>query len=337
MSAPPPLGKHLASSDKSTRDKAVNGLTAFLCHESNARLSDKDMAKLWKGIFYCFWMSDKPLVQQALATDLSNIILAIPTLDASFAFLGGFWEAMVREWDGLDRYRLDKFYMLIRRYVNATFRLLMREQWAESPCSSVNDILTRAKGPLYPHDVGVPKGLTYHLADIYLEELNKVLFTVQEEELAPSLPKIIDPFLRLASETSNDAIFARINKGVLRPLLSALRKASPSYTTTSTSDPRRARKRPRMEKGSHRSEDDEDQAEDKSEADADAPLYFVVRKSRGFFSDGNESSKALPPKDLLESVLKAIFDAASRDTSKDSRRRRLYALWKSAKANQDDV
>jgi hypothetical protein len=68
--SPLPLGKHLASSgllvllasgfifscmpsDKKTRDRAVQGLSAFLCDGDNAKLSEKDLAKLWKGIFYC--------------------------------------------------------------------------------------------------------------------------------------------------------------------------------------------------------------------------------------------------------------------------------------------
>ena len=55
-------------------------------------------------------MSDKPLVQQALAADLAEILLRInPVSDdqlvASLGFLRGFWEAIVREWTGLDRLR----------------------------------------------------------------------------------------------------------------------------------------------------------------------------------------------------------------------------------------
>jgi len=50
-------------------------------------------------------MSDKPLVQQALATDLANILLKIPSVDAALAFLKGFWDALVREWSGIDRLR----------------------------------------------------------------------------------------------------------------------------------------------------------------------------------------------------------------------------------------
>lgn len=52
-----------------------------------------------------FWMSDKPLVQQDLSQELANLILLIPSLQPAIGFLHGFWEAMVREWAGIDRFR----------------------------------------------------------------------------------------------------------------------------------------------------------------------------------------------------------------------------------------
>lgn len=86
------------------------------------------MDKLWKGIFYCalqflaalvvadvsckgFWMSDKPLVQQALASELAELILTISSTTASLAFIRGFWQMTVREWNGIDRLR----YVFIQR------------------------------------------------------------------------------------------------------------------------------------------------------------------------------------------------------------------------------
>ena len=39
--------------DKKTRDKAIKGLTAFLSDPSRDALPSPEMAKLWKGIFYC--------------------------------------------------------------------------------------------------------------------------------------------------------------------------------------------------------------------------------------------------------------------------------------------
>ena len=52
-----------------------------------------------------FWMSDKPLVQQALAIEVAELILTINSTMSSLAFLREFWVTMVREWGGIDRLR----------------------------------------------------------------------------------------------------------------------------------------------------------------------------------------------------------------------------------------
>lgn len=44
---------------------------------------------------------------------------------------------------------MDKYYMLVRRFVNASFRLLLREEWAQEASSQYNDILTQRGGPLW--------------------------------------------------------------------------------------------------------------------------------------------------------------------------------------------
>jgi ribosomal RNA-processing protein 1 len=30
--------------------------------------------RIWKGLFYCYWMSDKPLVQEELAENIASMI-----------------------------------------------------------------------------------------------------------------------------------------------------------------------------------------------------------------------------------------------------------------------
>ncbi|KAF9786802.1 nucleolar protein,Nop52-domain-containing protein [Thelephora terrestris] len=65
--------------EKATRDRAVNHLVQFLSEPARRVLSDDlELAKLRKGISYCFWMSDKLLVQQALASELADIFPKIP-------------------------------------------------------------------------------------------------------------------------------------------------------------------------------------------------------------------------------------------------------------------
>ena len=63
-------------------------------------------------------MSDKPLIQQALAADLADLMLSVNPKSASagdaaveerdraaLGYLRGFWECMCREWAGIDRLR----------------------------------------------------------------------------------------------------------------------------------------------------------------------------------------------------------------------------------------
>ena len=107
-------------------------------YEVDARLQPLEMAKLWKGVYYCasarglfargvhgltlrraptgFWMSDKPLVQQALAQNLADLTLdvrpkskskngRVERFRSAMTYLCGFWEAIIREWSTLDHHR----------------------------------------------------------------------------------------------------------------------------------------------------------------------------------------------------------------------------------------
>lgn len=69
------------------------------------------MKKLTGQLVSGFWMSDKPLVQQALADELAELVLTITTTTASLSFLRGFWETTVREWNGIDRFRYVRSWM----------------------------------------------------------------------------------------------------------------------------------------------------------------------------------------------------------------------------------
>ena len=43
----------MVQQDKKTRDKAIKNLSVFLSDPSRDGLPKAEMAKLWKGIFYC--------------------------------------------------------------------------------------------------------------------------------------------------------------------------------------------------------------------------------------------------------------------------------------------
>ncbi|KAG6868881.1 hypothetical protein C0993_008629 [Termitomyces sp. T159_Od127] len=314
----PPLGKYLASTgeqfnaplshhthdtqEKSVRDKAVKNLSVFLSESTNV-IPKSDLDKLWKGIFYGFWMSDKPLVQQALATELADLVLSISQTTSALAFLRGFWEMIVREWSGIDRLRIDKYYMLVRRFVNASFRLLIRAEWDANVVDQYNDILTTSGGPLCPSDLKVPTSLAYHLADIYIEELDKVLAlsTSPADPLPAPLHPLVIPFLVLAAQTPVIMTYKRIQSALLNPLLSALDLPSEDEPPMS--------KRARLTKTKSRS-----------------GLYSYV-VSNSCYDNPKMEGKIEGPA-LRKKLLRLVFEIASRPETRDSNRRRLYAVWK---------
>ncbi|EPQ60352.1 hypothetical protein GLOTRDRAFT_113017 [Gloeophyllum trabeum ATCC 11539] len=189
-------------------------------------------------------MSDKPLVQQALASELAELLLTSTSTEASLAFLSGFWEATVREWNGIDRLRMDKYYMLIRRFTNASFRLLIRAKWDSETVDAYNGILTRKGGPLCPDDIRVPASLSYHLSDIYLEELDKAMVNspIPDPQPAP-LCTLLSPFFILAARTPSNITYQRIQSALIDPLFAALKPVRVESESEDTS----RRKRQRLE------------------------------------------------------------------------------------------
>jgi len=224
----PPLAKYLAHNDKEVRDKAVASLRSFLVSSPHA-LPPKEQTKLWKGIFYCYWHSDKPLVQQALSSELASIPLQIEDAGRALDFLRGFWGMIVREWNGIDRLRMDKYYMLVRKFVNGGFRLLAREEWDEQRVEEWNEMLSGKGGPLDPTDPKIPQSLGYHIADIYLDELQKVVADLPDSD-APPIPLLAQPFMRSCAQHQSKTTFDRLLSSIFSPLFFSLSAAQAEDT-----------------------------------------------------------------------------------------------------------
>lgn len=55
------FARALGSVDYQTREKGLTALTTWLSKKHD--VSELEMKKLWKGIFYCFWHADRPAFQ----------------------------------------------------------------------------------------------------------------------------------------------------------------------------------------------------------------------------------------------------------------------------------
>lgn len=76
--------------------------------------------------------------QEELAEKISAMVHCFEAApDTATLFISGFFATMGREWVGLDRFRLDKFMMLTRRFVRQTFVFARKANWSSGVVDKV--------------------------------------------------------------------------------------------------------------------------------------------------------------------------------------------------------
>ena len=84
------FAQKLAANEPPIRAKAVKKLRSWLAARSKPgcpEFTEEEMLRIWKGIHYCYWMSDKPLVQEELAENVSSLINVFGTKESALLFL----------------------------------------------------------------------------------------------------------------------------------------------------------------------------------------------------------------------------------------------------------
>ena len=188
------LVKKLAHNEKHERDEAVETLNTFLCGKRAEEYEDQedgqlllDFLKLWKGLFYGMWMSDKVQIQRELALALAKLVHCFRESSLFLAWCESLFLTFQREWYRLDKYRIDKYYTLIRFAFNCMFEYMKRFNWDKTIISEFVNLLKR--------DVIQQRkaiGFKFHVTDLYLEELCKVAGETIEND---AFIQLINPFL----------------------------------------------------------------------------------------------------------------------------------------------
>ncbi|XP_007665412.2 ribosomal RNA processing protein 1 homolog B isoform X1 [Ornithorhynchus anatinus] len=218
--APPPpaeiqFAQRLTSSEKGTREQAVRKLRRFIGVKTQtaAGFSQEELLKIWKGLFYCMWMQDQPLLQEELAGTISQLIHVVVNLEAQHLFIQTFWQTMNREWDGLERRHLDKFHLLTRVVLRESFEVLKRNDWEDSRIKLFLGVLMQEVVHPANH---ASNGVKFHFIDIYLAELAKV---GAEELTADQNLKFIDPFCKITAKTKDPALVQTIAQGIFEAIV----------------------------------------------------------------------------------------------------------------------
>ncbi|NXK39242.1 RRP1B protein, partial [Piprites chloris] len=205
------FAQRLAANEKRIRDRALKKLRGYIGVRTQrlaGGFSQEELLKIWKGLFYCMWMQDKPLLQEELAANISQLIHVFQNAEARHLFLQTFWQTMSREWSGIDNLRLDKYYMLMRLILRQSFEVLKRNEWDESLVEPLLQLLMKE---VMDPDSNSPSGIKLHFIDIYLDELAKV---GAKELTADQNLKFIEPFCRLAAKSKDRCLLHAVATGI---------------------------------------------------------------------------------------------------------------------------
>nr|XP_039252421.1 ribosomal RNA processing protein 1 homolog A-like [Styela clava] len=209
------FARRLAGNDKRCRDKALKKLRQFLnlrSAKTDGGFTRIEMLSIWKGLFYCMWMSDKPLVQEDLANKISDLLPGLSNIKTAMLFFDTFLETMQREWKGIDRLRMDKFYLLVRCVLRKAFEFLKTRSW---DAGNVDWLLAILKnGPICP--TKPVSGMQYHFSDIYLEELSKIC---KDELDSQMVLKFLDPYCIIVASAKNYDIVNAVATNVFQELV----------------------------------------------------------------------------------------------------------------------
>ncbi|XP_026479436.1 ribosomal RNA processing protein 1 homolog [Ctenocephalides felis] len=169
------FAKVLAGNDKKLRDRVLKNLRKWLGYRSQSsfRFKEEDFMRIWKGLFYCMWMSDKPLIQEELADNISTLIHSFTNINDAILFFDCYLKTMVREWFGIDMHRLNKFMMFVRRMLRQFLVAVDHHKWKAEILEEFESVLTKT---LFQQNNAM--GLVLHFIEIFMEELAKVLILV---------------------------------------------------------------------------------------------------------------------------------------------------------------
>lgn len=165
--------RKLAHNDAATRNAAFKALCNFLKSKASGKLDLLEMEKLWRGLYFSMWYCDKAVPQQNLAGNLGELFSVVIPENRLKLFHQAFWEVMAKEWHSLDKWRVDKFYMLVRRVLRHQLFRLEAGGWSKKQTAEFVAVLRQ-----YPlvDDSKFPQSLAYHVCDIFLDEVEYVIF-----------------------------------------------------------------------------------------------------------------------------------------------------------------
>ncbi|KAK4747370.1 hypothetical protein SAY87_026407 [Trapa incisa] len=133
-------------------------------------------------------------------------------LPVSVQYFSVFLLTMRREWNGIDGLRLDKFYLLIRRFVYSVFALMKKYRWDSELVGRLVVVLDeKTFGDI---DKVQGNGVNCQIASVFFEELKPFLPLKLE-----TLDLLLQPFLNVIKNSPDKVLLGTISSNVFDVLL----------------------------------------------------------------------------------------------------------------------
>lgn len=163
------FARALSDTEKAVRESSLRSLQAWLS-ENGAALGDADIDRLWKALFYCVWMADKrPVITATISsvTELAHLV--------GWKFLEGAFRCMIREWNGIDRHRLDKYYELVNRMLETGTAHACGRDDDDTFLHAFSAWLALLRATVWDQLPRQGLGVALHILDVYVDKVMRPL------------------------------------------------------------------------------------------------------------------------------------------------------------------
>ncbi|KAI3413792.1 hypothetical protein GPALN_011273 [Globodera pallida] len=220
------FAQRLASGEPIARQRAIKHLQIHIKERALAEkgFSSDSLTRLCKGLHYALWMQDKMTLQEELAEDICSLVGLFRTEEQLLEFVEAMLMTLSKEWPNIDRWRMDKFLMFIRRLIRTLFHRLAFRGWESPLCAQYLQFFRASL--LSAHSLFC-ESLKFHCASVWLDELdNATTATSPKGENGRNNPMdgqrsldFVRPYVQLLQEPISDTFFRSICSDIFDTIL----------------------------------------------------------------------------------------------------------------------
>ncbi|KAI0567263.1 Nucleolar protein,Nop52 [Gracilaria domingensis] len=184
------FARALSDTERRVREASLSSLQSWL-RENGDKLQAREIDRLWKALFYCVWMADKPRV---ITSTIENVVGLSDIV--GWPFLSGFFNCMMREWFGIDRHRVDKYYELTNAALSKCSDLVLGQNTDEAFRENLGKLDEVLQTQVWDQAYRQGQGFALHILDVYVDRVMYLFLKRGKTLPGNDVHKVFDNMLR---------------------------------------------------------------------------------------------------------------------------------------------